>query len=303
MEAKKIASTIEQTWAEQIARDGSRPANHEYVYASGYTDCLRRMVLDMTASDQLAPWDAETLAKFRRGSDRERDLLADLARVGRESDPPFNVVAQQQRFELRGKSGKVVLVGKVDAMISVIGSGDSFPLEVKSWSPNLVADVDVFHDLLNNKWTKKGAYQVLVSLLGTGKDTGFLLLDRQGLPKILPVHLDESNLRRAEKFLAMADEAVAHVNNHTLPDYHTDSSECQYCPFFKSICHAPTDYVSESIPDQLPQCPRCGRKTRFVPAGISSRTGNKYSAFLSCTNRECKWTCNWEQWIKQGEEV
>jgi len=275
MEAKKIADTIELTWAEQIARDGSRPANHEYVYASGYSDCLRRMVLDMVASDQLPTWDPETLAKFRRGSDRERDLLADLARVGRESDPPFNVVAQQQRFELRGRSGRVVIVGKVDARLS-FGRAESFPLEVKSWSPNLTANIETFDDLMQNRWTRKGAHQLLMYLLGSGEHIGFLLLDRPGLPKVVPVELDDENLRRAEKFLAMAEEAVQHRVDGTLPDYCGDLEECQFCPFFRSICQAPTSYspVDVLIDEELEQL--LNRREELEPIAKEYETIDKH---------------------------
>jgi len=48
------------------------------------------------------------LVKFRRGSDRERDPLADLSRSGRDADPPFHILNQQERFELKGRDGRTI---------------------------------------------------------------------------------------------------------------------------------------------------------------------------------------------------
>jgi len=39
-------------------------------------------------------------------------------------------------------------------------------------------------------------------------------------------------------------------------------------------------------------CPQCGEQMRLVPAGVSKRTGKKYPAFYSCSNRECGHTEN-----------
>ena len=37
-------------------------------------------------------------------------------------------------------------------------------------------------------------------------------------------------------------------------------------------------------------CPKCGQDTKIVNAGISKRTGKPYTAFVSCTSRDCKFT-------------
>lgn len=41
--------------------------------------------------------------------------------------------------------------------------------------------------------------------------------------------------------------------------------------------------------NQEKQCPTCGYNIKVVPAGTSKK-GNPYPAFTSCTNRDCKWT-------------
>jgi len=59
------------------------------------------------------------------------------------------------------------------------------------------------------------------------------------------------------------------------------------------------DQPPAPTPDQLPKCPQCGSATRYQPAGVSSRSGRKYPAFLSCTGRDCHWTANWREWLEQ----
>jgi len=42
--------------------------------------------------------------------------------------------------------------------------------------------------------------------------------------------------------------------------------------------------------NQIPvQCEQCGSEVKFIPAGISRKTGKPYSEFYSCSKR-CGWT-------------
>jgi hypothetical protein len=198
------------------------------------------MVYELTMPERQPAFTPDVLARFRRGEDRERDLLIDLARVGRASEPSFDVIGQQQRFELRDHKGRVCISGKVDARLR---QGDrAAPLEVKAWSPTLVERIERFEDLFDNPWTRGGANQLLSYLFGAGEPFGFLLLDRSGLPLVLPVELD-AHLDRVEDFLTRAELALDHVAAGTLPDYlQGDAAECRRCPFFGSVCNPPLSY-------------------------------------------------------------
>src|SRR5262245_26444584 len=166
-----IATGIQSAWAAYLTQRQRPMAPHPYVYASAWRSCDRRILLDLTSSDTLPPWSAEVLARFRRGDDRERDLLADLSRVGRDANPPFKVVGQQQRFELRDRKSRVAIVGKVDAQLEV--EGTRAPIEVKAWLPQLVDRIEKFADLFDNPWTRAGGYQLLSYLYGAGEPFGF----------------------------------------------------------------------------------------------------------------------------------
>lgn len=245
-EATQIATAIEAAWSSQLERRRRPTSPHPYVYASAWRPCTRRMVLELTAPDQLPPVSVDTLAKFQRGDDRERELLIDLMRVGRESEPPFTVIGQQQRFELRDRRGRVAIAGKVDARLQ-FARDRAAPLEVKSWSPYLTDRIQTFEDLFTNPYTRSGGHQLLSYLFGAGEAFGFLLLDRPGLPLLLPVEL-EPHLDRVEDFLARAEIALDHRDAGTLPPFlEGDAAECGRCGFYGSVCNPPTSHEAALV--------------------------------------------------------
>ncbi len=249
--ATDIADNMRVAWAAFVRAEESRdwpPPPHPYVYASAYRECTRRMVLEMTHPEEMERFDDETLARFRRGKDRERDLLIDAARVGRLSDPPFEVKAQQQRFDVRDRKGRIVIRGKTDARVLIPKFHIEPPVECKAWSPFLTEKIKRFSDLLDSPWTKPGAYQLLSYLYGSGEALGFLLLDRGGLPSFIPVELyDEDNLERMERFLQKATEAADCAELGELPDYCNSADECQRCPFYGGSCNPPLYHEGASI--------------------------------------------------------
>jgi len=95
----------------------------------------------------------------------------------------------------------------------------------------------------SNLWPREphrgGGYQLLSYLYGAAEPYGFMLLDRSGLPRLLPVELDR-NLDRMEEFLARAERVLDHVEAGTLPDYLLDdSAECRRCAWFGHTCNPP----------------------------------------------------------------
>src|SRR5206468_3703875 len=109
------------TWAEMLTREAYPFNKREYVYASGWTKCTRQMVLEMTHGDLHPAWTAEQLANFGRGTQREVDLLVRLAMVGKQNKPSFSVIQQQERFELKDRKGRILIVGKTDATLNFGG--------------------------------------------------------------------------------------------------------------------------------------------------------------------------------------
>jgi hypothetical protein len=247
--AEGLATAIQTSWAAQLERRRRPTSPHRHVYASAWRPCTRRMVLELTSPDQLPPVSVDTLAKFQRGDDRERELLIDLMRVGRESDPPFTVMGTQRRFELKDHKGRVAIAGKVDAQLRYRAEDvqREVPVEVKSWSPYLTDRIRTYADLFDNPWTRSGAHQLLAYLFGAGEAFGFLLLDRPGLPLLLPVEL-EPYFDRVEDFLTRAEVALDHRDAGTLPPFlEGDAPECGRCGFFGSTCNPPTTYDAAQV--------------------------------------------------------
>jgi hypothetical protein len=205
------------------------------------------MCYELTVPELAKPFDAHTLARFRRGNDRERDLLADLSRMGRNADPGFRVVGQQDHFRVSDRKGNQVISGKVDAFIELESDRDwRAPIEVKAWSPHIVDRLETFSDVFESPWTKAGAYQLLAYLYGHEHPAGFLVLDRGGIPKLLPVVLDHY-LDQMEEFLSKAERVVTHALAGTLPDHHTDAAECRRCPFYGSPCQPDLDALHVNV--------------------------------------------------------
>lgn len=234
-----VAKGIETAWGAWLARSARPQTPHPYAYASAYRSCLRRMVYEMTRPEKLPPWPPEVLARFRRGDDRERDLLSDMGRIGRDAEPAFSLVGQQEAFKLKDRKGRVAISGKVDTRLKIDGIDYRPPVEVKAWSPMMVDRIETFEDLFDNPWTKGGAHQLLAYLWGAGEPFGFLLLDRSGIPKLLPVELDQ-HVERMEDFLTRAERAIDHVEAKTLPAFlEGDATECKRCAWYGTECNPP----------------------------------------------------------------
>lgn len=259
------AEQIQQAYEKFIESEERRGPQQQRnsVYASSWTACTRQMALDMLRPDIKPPFQADTLANFRRGNDRARDIKSDMTRVGRSCDPPFDVIGAEERFELRDKKGRVVIVGKVDFRLKFAGQKGSAPVETKSWHPNLIQGIKQFDDLFGNRWTRKGAFQLLSYLYGSEEPVGFMLLDRPGIPRPLEVKLYDY-LDRMEDFLQRAEIAMdareqilkqitpaelqpAELFSDFLPPFTDDPSECRVCPFFGSACQPPLSYQGASI--------------------------------------------------------
>jgi hypothetical protein len=238
---------IEKAWVEHIDREywrGEREP-HPYVYAGSRRRCLRRTVLECTHPEWMPEFDADTKARMLRGDDRERDILTDLARVGRICEPGFRPISQQETVRIVDRNGRLVIKGKIDGKIQW-ATREIWPYEVKNWSPFLTEKLHTFADLYQNPWTWPGAHQLLAYLYATAQPHGLLILDRSGLPRLLEVNLEE-HLEPMEAFLADATVCVDHIEAGTLPDFIQDAAECQRCPMLGSYCQPPSFSTGATI--------------------------------------------------------
>jgi hypothetical protein len=241
LDAATLAAVVTDGITRSLERTRRPPMTaHKTVWASGARECDRQFVLDLQGAPRPA-FPVETLAKFKRGEFLERALVRWADEAGEESDPPFRVIGQQERFELKDRKGRVCITGKVDArfLFETITPKIAAPVEIKAWSPFLVDRIHSFDDVFDNDWTRPAGNQLLAYMFGAAEPIGFLFLERSGLPKILPVTL-EHHLDRVEDFLTRAERALDHVEADTLPPYLVgEAATCQRCVYFGSVCNPP----------------------------------------------------------------
>jgi hypothetical protein len=237
-DAADLVGRLDRAWRSDLEAHRTTRTPHDAVYASAFRVCERRMVYELTVPDQQPAFDADVIARIGRGIDRERDILADLVKVGRNAEPPFVITNQQQRFVLRDRKSRSAITGKVDAFLE-LGTVRA-PIEVKAWSPYVVDRIERFADVLESPWTATAAYQLLAYMFGAAVPFGLFVLDRSGVPKLIPVELDP-HLELVETFLTRAEAVLDHVAAGTLPDYlDGDPDECMHrCPFFGGTCDPP----------------------------------------------------------------
>lgn len=218
-------------------RKKSQPKPHPYLYASSRRKCLRRSVYECTHPELMPEFSTDVKARFLRGEQREADLRNELTKAGQLSDPRFDFVGIQERVEIHDRKGRLIISGMIDGKMAW-QTHDIWPAEIKAWHTNIVDRLETFEDLCNISWTWSGAHQLLSYLYATNSAYGVLILDRSGLPKLIPVSL-EANLERMESFLKDAEIVVDHIENKSLPDYIMDTEECAKCPYYGNTCNPP----------------------------------------------------------------
>jgi hypothetical protein len=195
------------------------------------------MALDMQHPED-SDFDDNTLARFEKGSARERDIIATLSRLGQLTTPRFDIISGQESKQITDRDGTHLMTGRIDGRLKFEG-GDKVIFEVKSGES--VRGVTDIAGLDRSPWGTKYIDQLLAYLYADNLETGLFVLDQPGIPTLIPLHLGEY-LDRMEQFLKDAREAVDSVELQLLPDFINDRAECKRCPHFGKSCAPPMDY-------------------------------------------------------------
>jgi hypothetical protein len=243
------AERIAEGWETQTSIEENRPPIEPgtlmpYVYASAYRNCSRCVALDLIRPDDRGDWSPETLERFARGKAIEDVIVSKLILAGRHQG--FSVQHQQKRYEIKGRSGKVVIVGKTDGTITFDDEPDSpIPFDVKSGMA--VLHCDDLLDIQNGRWTRHMPFQLGSYMLGEGVPRGLLILDKPSGPVFVPILLMDM-LAEFEAFLQTAERAVdirdatERGEDPALPAFSQDAEECLSCDHYKKSCHPPIAY-------------------------------------------------------------
>lgn len=244
---QQILDGLSSAWQADLVRqrrprDPSAPVwQPPNVWASRRRACTRAMALDMLHPEDDDASAPGTLERFAQGEEAEHAVMARLARIGPFFDPPFKVVEQQFRFDVKDRDGTVLISGKMDGRVRFQNDGARIPVEVKSG--RTYDGCRSVEDLDRGVWSRAAVDQILAYLLGAGEPWGFVLVRRfSDLPEFIPVVLEE-HLSRAEAFLQQARRAVdARHKRAPLPEFTDQVAECRRCPHFGKSCDPPLDY-------------------------------------------------------------
>lgn len=236
-----IAENVSTAWAAHtLAEKGRAPSGQRtYTWASGYKRCQRAMEFDLT-QPQDSTFGQDTLERFYFGDEFERSVVSRLIQAGQRAQPRFDVEGGQDRFEIKDRSGRVIIVGRIDGFLVWNNPRVRVPFEVKSGvSVQNIHSVDAFD---RGKWTPQMLRQLLIYMLAFGCDQGLFILHRPGAPLFLPVSLDDANLERAEDFMIRAELAVdVKEGKADLSPFHPDPGECLRCDHRGRSCAPPVE--------------------------------------------------------------
>lgn len=236
MNPETLIKAIDTGYDRFLTQDRSPRTKPNNCYASQYSPCTRKHVLSFRHGDDLPEFSTDTLARFKRGEDRERDLTIALQRIGQFSDPQFQIIGAQERVEI--KDGETAIItGKMDSMIQI--GRDKYPIEIKSWSPNVTGRINTVWDMLGSVWTLKAVYQLSTYIVAKCAPFGLFALDTPGKPKFIPVFADFAE-GCFQEYYKVAAEAMNYKAAGTLPDFIDDPIECKHCDYYGSFCNPPT---------------------------------------------------------------
>jgi hypothetical protein len=212
-----------------------RPRN---TYATGRRPCARWMALDLLHPEDRGDFSDDVLARLERGNQRERSIIAQLQRAGEVAEVPFEITEGQKRFEIKDRDGAVIVTGKIDGKIRF---RDGFKATFDTKAGDSFRNMTTVDELLGNPWTWASVFQLCVYMLQENEPSGFLILDRSGLPLMVPVILEE-HLAETEAFLQEARLAweARNTEGANLPAFAQNPATCRRCPHLNKSCSPPT---------------------------------------------------------------
>lgn len=230
---------IERARLADMSRDlGPFPKNNPT--ASDLSECARETALALLHWQERPPITPELRARFEVGNETEPRVIAAMLRYG------LKVVEQQVMFEIKDKSGRLVLRGKIDGKVE--WERRRYPFDVKSVNPNAFQRLRTFAEVRDHPFFGKWVRQLWAYEYGHDIETGFLLLDNLlGEWRLIEVPLDFGEMEHILGRCEDAVEAVARIasgasEDEALPAYHYDPAVCRRCWCYGRVCSPPTKF-------------------------------------------------------------
>lgn len=218
----------------EIARLESKRSQYQpkNCVASNLGECL------LERYHSIVNWNAKPMAdtwlqaRFEEGNEQERRILIKLLTNN------FEVVEGQTRFEIKDRSGRVILTGRIEGKIKF--DGKYYPFEIKSMNPNIYDNINCLEDLQKFAHTAKYPKQLQSYMFSQNLEEGFFILtDCLGHFKVIPIYLD---LEVMEKEMQNCELVMDAVEGKVGLGYHKDTSVCRKCWACKTTCFPDLDF-------------------------------------------------------------
>lgn len=230
--------SIENLKAEIERREDQRLTSKRQQYqsknciASNLGECLKERYHSIVDWDKKPMADNWLQARFEEGVEQERRILIKLMNNG------FDFTEGQKRFELKDRSGRCILSGKIEGKIKF--DGKFYPFEIKSMNPNIYAGVDRIEDFEKYSHTRKYPKQLMAYMYSENCDEGFFIItDCLGHFKILPIKLDYQMM---EQEMQNCELVQTCVEQKKAPAFTENKALCRKCWAAKTCCFPSIDF-------------------------------------------------------------
>jgi CRISPR/Cas system-associated exonuclease Cas4 (RecB family) len=188
--ADEIVERRKKTLQDKIKR---YPASN--FRASDISECDKYMIYSILDWQKKKLHDVGLQEIFDAGNEEEKQVKKRLAEDG------FDVVSQQNDFEIKDRNQNIICRGHIDGKISY--KGEYIPIEIKSMNENIFRTINSLEDFNKKPHLRKYLRQMQLYLYGNNEEAGLFILSDFRRHKIIPVILDFGEcdfiLKRLEK--------------------------------------------------------------------------------------------------------
>lgn len=230
--------SVENLRNEIIKKESERLSHKRSKYqpknctASGLVECLKERyhaIIDWKSKPISDDW---LQARFEEGNEQERRILIKLLSNG------FEISDNQHRFEIKDRSGRVILTGRIEGKIKY--EGKYYPFEIKSMNPNIYAGIDKLEDFEKYSHTQKYPKQLMSYMYNESCDEGFFIItDCLGHFKIITVKLDYAMMEKEIQNCTFVQDCV---DKKCPPPFTDNKALCRKCWAAKTCCFPAMDF-------------------------------------------------------------
>lgn len=198
--------------------------------------CVRFLVLSRLQPGLKMLHDIGLQRIFDEGNLHEQAVLREIQNAG------LKIREQQRAYEWK----KFELTGHIDAKVADNSSGNYYPLEIKSCSPNVFAAIKNLTptEMISSKysWVQRYPAQILLYCMMEGVEEGIIVFKNKTTGEKCQKNFSvNDHLEYLEEILKKLEAVNDYVKREELPPVEL-SEECKGCGFAKTSCFPDKDF-------------------------------------------------------------